>query len=316
MKALIKRMNVPPIRRWRTVGSQARRALGLGGILWTNATIDAIASVPELEETSRSPKTGHHLFNPTPRAQLREMNTDRPDKTESPYTVDAGHLQLEMDVLNYSYDRYNTDHSQTRVESVSIAPLNFKLGLLNNVDLQFVAQTYQSVRVHDYSAGTVEKKRGFGDLVTRAKINFWGNDGGPTAFAMMPFLKLPTNQDGLGNNAVEGGVIFPLAIVCPHGWALGMMTEFDFNRDAAGRNYHTEFVNSITLSRTLLGNLAGYVEWFSSVSTESGSAWLGTFDVGFTYGLTSDIQLDAGISIGITRSAEDLNPFLGISVRF
>ena len=38
---------------------------------------------------------------------MREMSTDRPDKTESPYTVDAGHFQVEMDVLTYSYDRNN-----------------------------------------------------------------------------------------------------------------------------------------------------------------------------------------------------------------
>lgn len=35
-------------------------------------------------------KRNYTLFNPTPTAQMREMSTDHPDKTESPYTVDAG----------------------------------------------------------------------------------------------------------------------------------------------------------------------------------------------------------------------------------
>jgi hypothetical protein len=39
-------------------------------------------------------------------------------------------------------------------------------------------------------------------------------------------------------------------------------------------------------------------------------------DFGLTYGLTDDIQLDAGINIGVTRSAEDFNPFVGLSWRF
>ena len=34
---------------------------------------------------------------------------------------------------------------------------------------------------------------------------------------MMPFIKSPTNQDGLGNTSVEGGVIFPLAVELPWG---------------------------------------------------------------------------------------------------
>jgi hypothetical protein len=36
-------------------------------------------------------------FNPTPESLLRELATDRSDKTERPITVDAGHFQFEMD---------------------------------------------------------------------------------------------------------------------------------------------------------------------------------------------------------------------------
>ena len=39
-------------------------------------------------------KAQYTLFNPTPPQWLREMSTDRPDKTESPYTVDAVHFQI------------------------------------------------------------------------------------------------------------------------------------------------------------------------------------------------------------------------------
>jgi len=261
-------------------------------------------------------KSGYNLFNPTPRALMREMSTDRPDKTESAYTVDAGHFQIEMDVFSYSYDRYNSERRDVSAESLSIAPVNLKAGLFNNVDLQLVLETYSSVRVHDRDAGTVEKQRGFGDVITRLKFNLWGNDGGPTALAVMPYVKLPTNQDRLGNSSVEGGVIFPLAVGLPHGFGLGLMTQFDIIRDENDGGHHPEFVNTITVSRDLVGDLGGYVEFFSLVSAESNSPWVGTTDVGFTYGLTEDIQLDGGINIGVTRSADDWNPFLGLSWRF
>ena len=42
----------------------------------------------------------------------------------------------------------------------------------------------------------------------------------------------------------------------------------------------------------------------------------GTVDLGLTYGLTDNIQLDAGVNIGLTASADDINPFLGLSLRF
>jgi hypothetical protein len=58
------------------------------------------------------------------------------------------------------------------------------------------------------------------------------------------------------------------------------------------------------------------VEFLNVASAERRARWLAFVDFGFTYGLTDDIQLDAGVNIGVTRSADDLNPFLGISWRF
>ncbi len=261
-----------------------------------------------------SDKDSYHLFKPVPLEQMREMATDRPDKTESPFTVDAGHFQIEADILNYSYTR--RDPADQRVENLGIAPINLKAGLCNHADLQLVLQPYNSVRTVDIPSGMVTKQRGFGDVIARLKWNFWGNDGGTTALAAMPFVKLPTNQDQLGNNSVEGGIIFPLAVELPGGWGMGVMTELDAIRDGAGGDHHAEFINTITFSHDIWGKLAGFAEFFSNASLERGSDWIGTVDVGFTYALTRDIQLDAGINFGVTSAADDFNPFIGISFRF
>ena len=122
-------------------------------------------------------KSAYHLFNPTPRELMREMSTDRPDKTESPYTVDAGHFQIEMDVFNHSYDRHNPERQDIRVESLSIAPINLKAGLCNRVDLQLVVESYTSVRVNDRETPLKSRHQGFGDITPRLKVNLWGNDG-------------------------------------------------------------------------------------------------------------------------------------------
>ena len=287
-----------------------RRCLLLSTDVLCAASLGVAVSAADVE------KSQFNLFNPTPHELMREMSTDRPDKTESPYTVDAGHFQIEMDVLNYAYDRYNGEPGNVSIESVSIAPMNLKVGLWNRADFQLVLETYNHVRVHNNAAGTVDQSRGFGDIIPRFKFNLWGNDGGTTALAVMPYVKLPTNQDDLGNNSVEGGVIVPLAVSLPAGWGMGLMTQLDFLRDEASDGYHPSFVNSITFSHDIVGNLGGYVEFFSEVSTEDEDDWVGTIDVGFTYSLTDDIQLDAGINIGVTQSADDVNPFLGISWRF
>ena len=263
-------------------------------------------------------KSRYSLFKPTPPHLLREMSTDRPDKTESAYTVDAGHFQIEMDLLNYAHDREHSGGATATVDAFAIAPINFKVGLCNQADLQVVVETWNYVQTKVSASGfkSSQHQRGFGDITTRLKYNFWGNDGGKTALAAMPFVKLPTNQDELGNNSVEGGLILPLAVELPKGFGLGMMTEFDFNRDSSGDGYHTDFVNTITVSHDIAGHLGGYVEFFSLVRTEDNSEWVGTADLGLTYGLTDDIQLDGGVNIGVTDAAPDINPFIGVSFRF
>ena len=274
------------------------------------------AEVLQGEERSGSTpdKSGYHLFNPTPPALLREMNTDRPDKTESPYTLDAGHFQLEMDLVSYSYDGYTEPAGGARTESWAIAPFNIKAGLLNNVDLQLVVGTYNTVRSREPL--NVSHRQGFGDVMPRLKVNFWGNDGGPTALGAMPWVKLPLNQDGLGNNSVETGLIIPFSLELPAGFGLGAMTEVDFIRNNGRAGHHAEFINSVTVGHDLGAKLGAYVEFFSAVSRERDAAWIGTLDLGLTYAVTTSFQLDAGVNIGLTRSADDLNPFVGLSFRY
>jgi hypothetical protein len=255
-------------------------------------------------------KGGYTLFNPVPQALLRELSPDRPDKTESPYTVDAGHFQMEMDFANFTYNQ--TDGTTTRAWNV--APFNLKAGLLNQVDLQLAFDSYGYADSH--AAGGTTTQSGVGDLTTRLKINLWGDDGGQTAFALLPFVTFPTSTDGLGAHAVEGGIIFPLAVKLPQDFNLGLETAVSFLRDDNDNNYHADFINSITVGHDLIGRLVGYLELFSDISTESHSGWVGTVDAGLNFSITENVQLGCGCNFGITSAADDFNPFAGITMRF
>src|SRR5947199_6306270 len=56
---------------------------------------------------SQQDKSGYTLVNPTPPDQLRSFNTDRPTKENVPYTIDAGHYQLEADLAFFTRDQFN-----------------------------------------------------------------------------------------------------------------------------------------------------------------------------------------------------------------
>ena len=57
------------------------------------------------------------LFAPTPKDQMREFNTDRPTKSNVPWTVPCGHFQYEGDFFIYTYDPSSTSDSSARPRS-------------------------------------------------------------------------------------------------------------------------------------------------------------------------------------------------------
>ncbi len=258
-------------------------------------------------------KSGYTLFKRTPESQLRELTTDRPDLTESPYTVDAGWWQVEMDLAAFTRDHDTLNGADDKTTSLSVASLNIKVGLTNKIDLQNVISTYTIDRDDDRIAHTKEKVSGYSDLTTRLKINFWGNDDGKTAFGIMPFIKWPTAQHRAGNDRIEGGLIFPLAVSLPGGWDMGLMTEFDFVRNVTNTGYRTDWVNSITFGHDIAGSLGGYVELATTLVQGRD---LASFDCGLTYGVGKHVQFDVGANIGLNRATEDLTVFAGLSFRF
>lgn len=259
-------------------------------------------------------KSEYHLFNPTPRALMRDMSTDRPDTTESAYTVDAGHFQVEMSFVDFSYDRHNKD-SHTR-RGFAAAPVLLKAGLLNNVDLQIGIDPYTREKTTDRATGSSETIEGFGDTIARLKVNLWGNDGGDTAFAIMPLVKLPTADNDMGNGNVEGGFISVLAVELSNEFSSAFMIEFDSNRSAADDRYVVDLVHTATVGRNIIGDLGGYVEYAGFMNLNGDEDYRGYFDAGLTYGLTPDIQLDTGVRVGLTKAADDLGLFAGISLRY
>ena len=265
------------------------------------------------QETNSVPpdKSGYNLFNPVPENLMRDLSPDRPDVTESPYTVDAGHYQLEMDFANFTYDK----SGGATTKAWDVGDFNFKAGLLNNVDLQLVYDNYLNVHTQD-SSGKSTTQSGFGDFTTRLKVNLWGDDGGKTAFALLPYVTFPTSTDGLGNNGVEGGVIFPLAVSLPHDFDLSLETAASYMKNDDDGGYHEEFIASASLDHQIIGKLSGFMEFFSNFTAESHSSWVGTVDTGLEYLVTKNIQLDLDCYFGVTPAAAEYNPFCGITVRF
>lgn len=254
---------------------------------------------PSLPEPAASDSAGsddksqYHLFKRTPRALMREMATDRPDTTESPISVDAGHFQLETEMVNLERDEGGT--------GTTFGSLNFKLGLASWTDLQIVFDLYQR------TGGESD----FGDVTFRNKINLWGNDGGLSALALMPFVTLPASR--LGPGYVEGGLIVPLGLEGPAGWEFATMLEFDAVR--RGQSYGMDLVATATAGHAIWEPFGGFVEIASVTPTADEDVAL-SGNTGLVLALSDDVMLDGGMRVGLTDAAPDLAMFLGGSGRY
>ncbi len=117
---------------------------------------------------------------------------------------------------------------------------------------------------------------------------------------MTPCVTFPTTDVDLGCDGVEGSIAVPMAPWLPGDCYLGVTTRLDAVRDHYARGYHPEFGNAIAFGHDLFGPVFGYVEFFSSVSTKPGVDWVGTVEPGPVWGLTENVQLTAGLSVGVT----------------
>ena len=219
-----------------------------------------------------------------------------------------------MDLFTYGGDASAGGESGVKDNSFAVLPFNIKAGLLPNVDLQIVVQTYAWDQ--QTAGGSTQRQRGLGAITIRTKINIWGNDGGRTAFGVMPFVAFVSAPGG-SERVFNLGVILPFQVDLGAGWGLSSMLEFDVAHESAATPRRVAMIGSASLGRGITGPLAFYVEVYGgTILADASAAWEATGDVGLTLGLGRNMQLDAGLNLGFTRVAEDVNPFLGLAVRF
>jgi hypothetical protein len=248
---------------------------------------------------------------------MREMSTDQPDTTESPYMVPAGHFQFELSFVEYTHN----DDNDVATDSFSIVPTNVKVGLLNNVDIQFVFTPH--AREETKADGEEDVTDGFSDdTQIRLKINPWGNGGlappglDETAIMIMPFVKFPTGSYELSNDHVAGGVILPLAVSLPADFGLGLIAEVDFGYNGEEDDYGVAFVHAGAVGHHIVGSLAGYVEYVSIGPHDTESTYQAIGSTGLPYALGAEWIVDTGLTFRISDNTDDVSPFVGSSFRF
>jgi len=305
-----------PIHIWRN------RACSVLAIKLTGLAIVFIALSPPARAEDISPpdpgtvdKSGYNLFDPTPDDEMRKFTPDRPTKGYSVRTIDAGHFELETDLVSNTYSKY----LGIATHSLEALDPTLKLGITNWADFEVQFNGLQSSQSFDSQTGAaIAHGAGFGDVYLRTKINLFGNDSGPVGLALIPYIKVPSSVPIISNGAVEGGLIAPLALRLPQDYIVTLMTEVDDLKNADDSRRYSNFVNLVGVSHPLPGieGANAMVELYSSAGTDAATPPIYTFDIGTNFRLDQHVILDVGLNLGLNKAAPKAQIYAGLSARF
>lgn len=228
------------------------------------------------------------------------MSTDRPDITESPFSVKKGFWQFEMETVSVSLDG--------REQWEDWGSVNIKYGLSHHTDIQLVTPAWH----------TGDDGDGWSDVEVRFKWNLTGQerlDGAAAdrafAIALMPYVKLPTASRGLGNGEVEGGIIVPFSFT---NMPLTYMVQVDAIRNEEDDGYTGALTLSATYAREFGDRVSGFTEVVATMPMEGAAEVY--LNAGLVYEMNENWFLDLGVNAGLNDEATDLRFFTGMSWRF
>jgi hypothetical protein len=221
--------------------------------------------------------------------------------TEWPGTVAPGRFLLEMDAVSLTIDREGGD----RFTGFGAASTFLTTGLTENLDVQIGAELF--IMQEFKSTGLRQRDSGLGDVYVRTKWRFLNDPETGRSAALLPYVKLPTNSGGVGNDAIEGGVIMPWETRWPGGLTLNAMAQVDLLRNDQDDGYDLQAYAALALRREFTSVFGAYGEMTGGKSAGGGS-FAGTIGAGVTLALTANTWWDLAVYRGFSRGAADWNP--------
>ncbi len=254
-----------------------------------------------------APDTDWTLFHPTPRTHLRPVA-----EHVTPTTTDAGHAQIDVDVVDVAV-RDDGGMSAVRVD---VLGFKARVGLTRGFEARLEMVPFRETRTR--AGGTVmASARGLGDATLGVQVNLWGNDGGPTAAGLAPFLRIPIATGGVGTGALEGGVTIPIGVRLPAHVTALVIGEVEFaDNILGGRGVHPRFALTASLERRVVGPVGLKVGWFSVADAEGGRLrYRHEVDADGAVAIGRDLVLHVGAAVAMPEPAHAINPYLRVSYR-
>ncbi|WP_378187086.1 transporter [Aquimarina sp. W85] len=234
---------------------------------------------------------------------IENLITDRPDQTESAVTVPKNHVQIETGA---AYQDYGND--TFREQSFTYNTTLLRYGILNTMELR-LGWSFTEIETEINQTKTANVLSGFSPLSIGAKIEISEESTWKPKIALLTNLYLPFSASTDYKPETTGVDLFML-----FAHTLNESSNLSYNLGASWGNDSPEAIYKYTLSygHSLTDAIGFYAEVYGQLPEKNKASHF--WDAGFTYLITSTIQLDATVGTSFTKG-QNLLLSGGISIR-
>ena len=236
--------------------------------------------------------------------------TDRPGFGESSDVVGKSRLQIETSM---ALERNHADGVATRTLTT---PTLFRYGVSDTLELRLETDGRVIERSRDDLSGQAMTQRGYADTSLGLKYHAMDQNGWRPSIGLLLHADLPSGSSQFRGNGVRPSLRVAAEWELPSDYSLGAITGLVVDKNDTGKRFAASLFG-ITLGLKLTEKTRVFAELSAPqiARAENGGTFART-DIGATYLLTKDCQIDTALSRGLNSNTPDLALTIGFSIRY
>jgi hypothetical protein len=237
--------------------------------------------------------------------EIPELNTDRPDQTESPIVVPFDALQIETGFV-YQKQKFSEESVSYEKDNLVLASTLCRYGVNSFMELRFGGEYFSGQTL---TAGIKSNLQGVQNILFGTKLNFRKDENyfsnvGIIIQAIIPFGNAELRPDKFKPTfllAVDQKINNNISLGCNLG----------AENEAESEKYN--FVYTASLAIDLDTRLGSFFEFYGSALKHSSAS--NNFDCGLTYLIRKNVQIDFSLGTTLIKETTDYFGNIGFSIR-
>jgi len=236
---------------------------------------------------------------------IPEIITDRPDLTDSPIVMPLNFFQIESGVV-YEKQRFKDGNSNIEIENFTLGSTLFRYGLMEILEFRFGGEYLIGKTTVD---GVPTNTQGLQNIFIGAKLQLRKDRDLLSNAGLIFELGLPLGSEVLRHEKIEPGIVIALEQDFTDQLSLGINIRASNDSNLSKNIYGF----SASLNYGIMDEIGVFTEYFSNLVSDFSPQH--NLDVGFTYVLKKNLQVDASVGTIFLNDDTDWFCGLGISVK-